>query len=651
MADFSYTRLTELLEILLISDAPVSSREFSRKLNISQRTLRSDIRNLKDELASFDVAILQKRGQGYYLSYKKVAQVNQLKEYLSSTSSRPDSLESASDRISHLFKLLLIADSFQSAESLMDTLFISKNTLYNYLKAVREILSAHDLSLLNRTNIGFKVAGEEIDKRNCLLETLVDRNHSSYIVGFTKKEKHLFQNIDLDALYSTALPQLMEICRGISDYAVKNILLHIAVSVSRISQKQSIPSFDFQLMIEDRKKMQIKKLLQTIAETAGIALPESEKNYICYHMTLNDTSLIASDVKDNPLLISSFIDALVDQIFSAYRFDLRNDYLLKENLFQHLQATLRLKKISNAKENPLLETIRTAYALAYEITLTASRSVAHDMDIALSISEIAYITLHIGASLERNYPGKNRKKRIALVCGSGKATAALLEAKLLARFHDTIEIAGKYSFYEYTQKGASNADLIISTLPLQDKDRPVIVIDIHSFEKDSRKLQDVLHTGTEEQFHGLFTVEQIFLNEKFPDKTAVLDFLCRNHEEEAAGEDFKTSIRQREALAPTTIGNGIAIPHPMALVAGNRSSVAVMTLKEPIDWGNGQKADLIFLLSISKSEYPKIQKLFEFFSIMQEDKVYKDSFMKCSEPEETLRLIHGFDYHQRLVQG
>ena len=68
---FQYTRLQDLLDYFLSHQGYMSPSVLTRHFQISQRTLRSDIHNLNEELSGFDAQIIMKRSQGYALEIKE----------------------------------------------------------------------------------------------------------------------------------------------------------------------------------------------------------------------------------------------------------------------------------------------------------------------------------------------------------------------------------------------------------------------------------------------------------------------------------------------------------------------------------------------------------------------------------------------------
>lgn len=73
--------------------------------------------------------------------------------------------------------------------------------------------------------------------------------------------------------------------------------------------------------------------------------------------------------------------------------------------------------------------------------------------------------------------------------------------------------------------------------------------------------------------------------------------------------EFARSVEEREQLAPTIIGNGVAIPHgDPALV--RRPAIAIATLREPVFWA-GQQTDIVCLLALNALSKEAFTRLYQ----------------------------------------
>ncbi|NLO76624.1 MAG: sigma 54-interacting transcriptional regulator [Clostridia bacterium] len=100
--------------------------------------------------------------------------------------------------------------------------------------------------------------------------------------------------------------------------------------------------------------------------------------------------------------------------------------------------------------------------------------------------------------------------------------------------------------------------------------------------------------------------------------------------------NFINGVLEREKLGSTAIGNSLAIPHGYG---GDIISpaIAIMTLKKPIEWYEGNKVSLVFLLALnenSKHEFKRIHKIIK-------DESIAEKFKLAQSPEEILSLYNN----------
>jgi len=101
------------------------------------------------------------------------------------------------------------------------------------------------------------------------------------------------------------------------------------------------------------------------------------------------------------------------------------------------------------------------------------------------------------------------------------------------------------------------------------------------------------------------------------------------------------AVQEREALMSTSIGHGIAIPHPRNPLISSRSEqfVALGFLNESVDWNSldGERVDtLLLIVSASAKEHLQTLSKINFFC-RQED--FRRLLRQRSDEEELLRFI------------
>ncbi|MBR4445939.1 MAG: helix-turn-helix domain-containing protein [Solobacterium sp.] len=148
-------RILHLIRLLDWKNAPVPGAQLCEELNITTRTLRNDIRESKAELREHGIEIGSVHAVGYYLEIldedRYYQYINQkLKEEADRQLVIPIYSE---ERAEYLIRKFLTASDFIKMEDICDELYISRSTLTNDLKEVRERLKYFHLELESRLSV------------------------------------------------------------------------------------------------------------------------------------------------------------------------------------------------------------------------------------------------------------------------------------------------------------------------------------------------------------------------------------------------------------------------------------------------------------------------------------------------------------------
>ena len=634
---FSSSRLEEIF-IQISKNEFTTIKELTNSFHVTDRTIRTDIQAINLEIAKYECEILLKRKSGYYLmSYNK----DKFKELQNQIEKQTNVLtfNSLDDRIKYILQKLLYSQDYVILDDLANEVFVSRNTLQNYIKPIKEILETYNLIYVSKPNLGVKVFGNEKDKRECLLNEILCKDTPTYIIGFTKEEQMLFRDIDLFEIQTLVNQLLNKHDIHASDYDRKNLIMHCALMISRVKTENYIP-FDVQFPIQDDIYELIEQLCIQLENKFDIQITSGEKQYIYLHIASNTHMNIYSV---NTVKLQNQITKLLEVIYEEYNFDLRQDAILKKDLFNHFSSILSSKNIYMNKKNPLLNTIKTNFPLPFEITLTSTAKVFSE---ALTEDEIGYISLHIGAAIERCFTSMYQKKRVVLVCGSGIATTRMLEARLQTFFNSKIVIVNKISYAEFMHYDFANRDFVISTIPIQSDNIPVEIVDFTLKNTDIEKISKRLsHMDKKANFVTKFFDKQLFLHKSNAvTKEDVLTELAHLLENQNIVSDtFIHSVLERESIACTNLNDIFAIPHPME-ACSKETKVAVAILDQPVEWNDKhEEVQIIFMISIKQGEQKQFEHLYDLFieivgnTKLQQDIVHSNSF------EEFLYTISTVD--------
>ncbi len=602
---FPNQRLAQLFSLLQNETLPQD--ELAQRLSVSTRTVRADITALNALLLPYGAQFMLIRGSGYRLNVDDPTLYRTLEETAPKAQHIP---RTAQDRINFLLVRFLTSAFSLKLEDLADEWFVSRATLQSDMVDVRERFQRYQLTLETRPRHGMKLFGSEVSIRACLTDLLWEQSQQGGLPLPVDKG-------GLSAEVSERLArELQELLTRhhvrLTDEGERFIRLYSAVVVRRASEGYPLAEFSAEDVAQNVRDA-ARELVGMLQQLAGKALSAAEEEWLCVH-------LAARQVQDvDPGTISADDDeALVNYILryinTQYNYNLLDDAQLHADLLTHIKTMITRVRYQIMIPNPLLDNIKQHYPMAWDMTLAAVSSWGKYTPYAISENEIGFLVLHIGVGLERHYNiGYQRQPRVLLVCDTSNAMVRMIEATL-QRKYPQLEIAATLSQREYEQLAAVAEDFVISTVRIGEKDKPVVTI--APFPTDYQLDQIgklVLVDRTRPWMLDKYFDEAHFRVIDTPiDRQTLFAELCQQLQEESfVDAGFYDSVVEREAIVSTMLGDGIALPHALGLLA-KKTVVYTVIAPNGMVWGD-ETAHIIFLLAISKSEYEEAMAIYDIF--------------------------------------
>ena len=602
---FPHQRLAQLFTLLQNETLP--QEELAQRLSVSTRTVRADITALNALLLHYGAQFILTRGSGYQLVIHDPTRYQTLEESAPKAQHIP---RTAADRIHFLLVRFLTSAFSIKLEDLADTWFVSRATLQGDMVDVRERFQRYQLTLETRPRHGMKLFGSEVSIRACLTDLLWELSQPGPLNPLIGEEA-------FDASVPTLLAGVLQetLTRHhvrLTDAGERFICLYGAVAVRRVSEGYPLADFSAEDVAQNVRDA-ARELANTMQQLAGKLLAPAEEEWLCVH-------LAARQVQDvDPGTISADDDeALVNYILryinQQYNYNLLDDAQLHADLLTHIKTMITRVRYQIMIPNPLLDNIKQHYPMAWDMTLAAVSSWGKYTPYAISENEIGFLVLHIGVGLERHYNiGYQRQPQVLLVCDTSNAMVRMIEA-ILQRKYPQLEIAATLSQREYEQRQEVAEDFVISTVRISEKDKPVVTI--APFPTDYQLDQIgklVLVDRTRPWMLNKYFDEAHFQVIDAPmDRQTLFATLCQQLQREGfVGAEFHDSVVEREAIVSTMLGDGIALPHALGLLA-KKTVVYTVIAPHGIAWGD-ETAHIIFLLAISKSEYEEAMAIYDIF--------------------------------------
>lgn len=548
--------------------------------------------------------------------------------------------DSPIERNQYILKYILYNNTYIKLEDLANSLYVSKFTILNDIKRIKPILSKYNLILVSKPYYGVKVEGKEIDIRRCISNNMINRNFENYIIGITDREIELFNNVDLIELQRVVLSEINKFNINFLDFNLKNFIIHLAITVSRILDGYCLDNVLDVVLTDFQSNTTVENIFNYIESKYTIIISKADRVYLYNHF-ITKSSLLDNVSNRVDTKIIEYVEEILEVINNQYTFDLRNDSVLFDDLVLHFKSILNSKSYNLNKVNPLINTIKSNYPLAFEITLNAIEKVFKNSIYSLTEDEIGYVSLHIGAGIEI-FQSNIKCKNVVLVCGSGYGSSRLLEVQLNKVFHDKINILQCLSFNQFLASELSDVDIIISTIPLNHDSIPIVLVDLKLLKKDIENISKSITNNSHiysNLLDNFFDKNLFIVNPKIKDKDELIKLMCNKlTQSEIVFPSFAESVFYRESLSSTNIDDFLAIPHPMEL-SSIRTKICISILDEPIYWSEDSTVKLIMMLAINKDDYIKINSIYDILLKIIHDNDIRDSISNCNDFDNFLSII------------
>lgn len=559
----------------LVAQHHVSLDEMLGILEVSPQTLQNSIEQLNDILDR-DVQIRQEDS----MLYLDVLDYARLEEILSGKLRRETDFNSSSKRVAYLIKRLLQANQPLLIDDLAEDMGVSRSTINKDLKKVKRLASDYQISITGTPNRGLEAMGKELDYRLFY----IDEVYAYFEPSHLQDETLLF----LDQLRENySLPKKTE----------EQLKKALAIGISRIKRQrflsEEIPYFTNEL----RESELMEKLMYHVELNYQISLSQYEQDFLSYPLNLQfiDGLVYKPSPSDN---LERIYQAMISEV--KEKLDIDFD---QEKLFQNLQTHFKFllnRLIFHAQVGDIFHgEIRLKYPLAYEISRVAVEKLQTYLHHSVSPSEISYLALYFELILnERNHDSSSTRPQIAVVCTTGRGTAAMISRQLRRVLGNNVEIT-QFSEESFNPQNDDNYFAIFTTIPLKLEPLKSPVIKISNLFDDQWLRDEWQKVNAYHQSH-LETVQLRFVR-LAPSQSylSYLERMCQLLEDEGLVDGaFKSRILNREQRQSTIFGNDIAFPH--AINQASSQTILILGLLEETYQAEDKSVDFIFMVAISE---------------------------------------------------
>ena len=557
------SRETKIINILKNAVEPISGVALSEEIGCSTKTIQSDIKNINKVLVKSEIVSI--RGKGYKLKGNF--------EELDIKNDIYDDINRESYILKKMINLSNCNDNYIRIEDLADLMYVSLSTVKNDLKEVKKKLNDNNIKVETKHKQGIYISGSEDNIIKFIINICNDKSNNLNLNDFliTEVINNIFK------IKHNILEVLEKESLLITDLEFKNILDYILISLSRNSI--------------DKDNL-INKYINNYKE---------KRNKI-----INNDS--------NKEKIKKAIKIFCENLKIATNIDITEDKIFEECLDSHISNLCKKNELGISESYPIsANEIKLKYAFAFELAKIAKKTIEDNLEISINEEEIGNIALHIGGAIERaNQNTKKKIYKVVIVCTSGIGTSMLIKSKLENLFYNKIEIVKVIPAYLIDYINIIDVDFVISTVPIELENIPLIKISPLLNEKEVKIIEKYLETEkvySNLSIQSLLERDLFFTNLIFDTKEKIIEYMADALiEKEYIDEEMKQSFFDREKIATTEIGNMVAIPHgAKGKIFKNR--IAIGILRKPIKWEINE-VKLVIMIAIDTEFVLNYEELF-----------------------------------------
>lgn len=585
---FSDNRNANMLQLFRKSSV-ISVGTLAAKLDVSERTVRNDIKQLNEELA--DCAEIMGEQGRYSL---RIFNLERFRERFAKMIETDDFLNSPRNRMDYAFGKLMRTEEPLLTDELAYEMNVGRTTLVGDMKKLRMELVPYNLEIYGQTSKGMSLRGEESDIRKYVLENNyeqiygeypLDREIADMIAGtFTR---HSFEK-------SVQVKFEQYITLMLDRFLTGHYIGPLSAKYYNLTSRQEF--------------LIVNELINEIAGILQVDFPVEEKLFVLLPIvgmrTPADTENMQKIKLDEEVKV--LMGKILRQIQSEMELSIVSGEFTDEFLY-HLMFMMNRLRFGVRLANPMLDDLKNKYPLAYEMAGIAAGVIGREYSLEVSEDERGYLASYFGVFLTENDLKRSKRFRIAVVCGTGRVTARLVEAQLKKVLDSSAEMT-LFADENVTADILDKFDMVLTTVKLPcDCGRPVIRIHevfnerelLHKIEK--AKYWDRIELPVVDNnwfmMTGLLEEEAFFTFEgDISYRDAVEQMVSALKVQGRVDEGFSKRLEEREEKGTMVFDHAIAIPHSIQH-ASDRLVLAIGVSDKPIHSGE-HDIRIIFLLGL-----------------------------------------------------
>ncbi|MCM6843266.1 PTS sugar transporter subunit IIA [Latilactobacillus curvatus] len=545
--------------------------------------------------------LVRKPNDGIYFTGDVATLANHLEK---EANDRPQSKE---ERCHCILAKLLLGSASITIQQLSNTLYVSRSTVENDLKKVKQKLAQFGLQLAI-THTGLSLIGSEHQKRQATVELISQywgkRTEAKELNGQLVRHVQLPDNLNQlfePALIKNILTALTELIEkstlSFTDYDFQSLAIHLMMPAPTGGSNGAQP-------VVTPFIAETQLLVQILERRFELTIPDFEQEYLNRHLVTVQSKDTSVQTIQTELRQSVGLPQLLRQQLAQ----LAVDEELIQGLAVHLSSALRRLAMGLSINNPYTDEIRQNFPQAFDQAVLLKPVLENQYQIQMNEDELAFISLHFEAFFERH--SEDARLSVVVVCSSGIGTSQLLGQRLAKTFAQELRITRIIALGELLATPIKES-LVISTIAIKGLSVPVIEVSPLLNRHDIGIIRQMITEQPTPTNHLVALLQPeltIVTQEQLTDQGAIELIGQRLIDQGYAKPTVVQAALAREALASTALGR-VALPHADSQLI-TKPAIGLLIAPQSINWQHNDKVQLVFFMALNETVHGQMRAVY-----------------------------------------
>ncbi|MCG7337819.1 PRD domain-containing protein [Staphylococcus sp. ACRSN] len=558
----------QIIKILLESHTSIEKVSFL--LNISEKTLLNYVKQINDYFSK-SMSIIK---QHHNLILHVEDENKFLKLFDILTKSTQNDVINKMENI--FFQIL--NQNVITIDDLAEFNFMSKTSINNLLKEMKQIIEKYKVSIVGKPNVGLYIDGKEYDIRKLIIEYFNQQ----------------YSTTDIDNELLVQLENL-KVALKLDEQSYKRLILTIKATIDRLEKGSKIDDdINIDNHVYSSKDYNNIAFIKTYLSNHFTDIDVNKEMILVVIALLGRRASILDELitSSEATVIQTIIDETIGDVYEYYGLEL-DDGLFTKDIRLHIKYLINRIIFNININDESINDMKERFPFAFELSKILGENITKYIQIQVSEEELSYLTIYFSIYLEKIEREVKSISKIAIITDFGLSIQKLLQNNIMKIFGSDVKIIiiEQSNFDEFA---VNDFEIIISTIRLNRLFNKIIYLE-NVFDEQQLKLKieqfliykDLKHNNV---FNKSVIVDLInsedfeHYNKKWSYKSLIENLADKLVIEEKVDSEFKQRLMIREQ-DKSTIDKHLGFPHTSH--SGTTISIKVGLLDEGcIDYPN-----------------------------------------------------------------